>query len=216
MLKKHIVLLLAFSILQINCSNESLPAPYNALNEILPLDLHGWFGQSNQHMLTQFIKTYSPKVIIEVGVWCGKSATYMAQIMPENCVLYAVDHFRVDSEYSHPSRPVEVSNRVARLYEQFISNVIHLKLTNKIIPIKMNSLDAANTLNIQADLIYIDASHEEEDVFNDVCAWSKKLNPQGIICGDDYDAPAVKHGVDRAAQLLEIKIKNNGGFWYSY
>lgn len=214
MLKKGIFLLPLLINLSATCMNNKLSEPYNSLKDVLPLDLHGWFSESNKHMLTHFIKTRSPKVIIEIGVWCGKSAAYMAQIMPENCTLYAVDHFKVDSEYSQHGTP-EIAARTKRLYEQFLSNIIHLQLTNKIIPIKMNSLDAANILDVQADIIYIDASHEEEDVFNDICAWAKKLNPNGIICGDDYDAFSVKRGVDRAAQVLGLNIKNNGCFWYT-
>jgi predicted O-methyltransferase YrrM len=213
MLKKYTALLLLSVNLQTNYSYPKLSTPYNTLNEILSLDLHGWFREQNQHMLTHFIKTFSPKIIIEVGVWCGKSAAYMAQIMSENCILYAVDHFKVDSEYSLHSDPT-VATRAKQLYEQFLSNMIHLNLTEKIIPIRMNSLDAAHTLEVQADLIYIDGSHEEEDVFNDVCAWSKKLNPHGIICGDDYDAPYVQRGVDRAAQKLGLTVKSNACFWY--
>jgi predicted O-methyltransferase YrrM len=212
MLKKYTILLLLIINSQIDCSNPKLPTPYNTLNEILPFDLHGWFRESNQRMLTNFIKTYSPKIIIEVGVWCGKSAAYMAQIMPNNCMLYAVDHFKVDSEYSLMTP--DIAARAARLYEQFLSNIIHLQLTDKIIPIRMNSLDAANTLEVLADIIYIDGSHEEEDVFNDVCAWTKKLNSNGIICGDDYDAPYVKRGVDKAAQLLGFTVLSDTCFWY--
>ena len=214
MLKKSICFLLFLSNLQVNSSNKNLPDPYNSLSEILPLDLHGWFREENKLMLTNFIKNTSPKIIVEVGVWCGKSSAYMAQIMPNDCKLYAVDHFKVNSEYSH-MQP-EIAARAARLYEQFLSNMIHLKSTNKIIPIKMDSLDAANTLDIQADIIYIDGSHKEEDVFNDVCAWSKKLKDNGIICGDDYDAPYVQCGVDRAAQALGLVVKSYGCFWYIF
>ncbi len=59
-------------------------------------------------------------------------------------------------------------------YWQFLTNCKNLKLTNKIIPIRMTSLEAAKFLSIKPDLIYIDASHEEVDVYNDIMAWYPK------------------------------------------
>jgi hypothetical protein len=83
----------------------------------------------------------------------------------------------------------------------------------------MDSMKAAQTLDVLADLIYIDASHEEEDVYNDVLAWYKKLKVGGIMCGDDYGGggkqQSIKKGVDRAAAQLGVKVNIAGGwFWF--
>jgi hypothetical protein len=100
-----------------------------------------------------------------------------------------------------------------RAYRQFLSNVIHENLTDRIIPFRMNSTEAAEGLNIMADLIYIDAGHSEESVFNDIHAWSKHLNPNGILCGDDWGWPEVRRAVERGAILLEKQIYTKGNFW---
>ena len=46
---------------------------------------------------------------------------------------------------------------------------------------------------IFADLIYIDGSHEYEDVYQDLKNYNPLLNPNGIIWGDDWHIHA--HGV---------------------
>lgn len=45
------------------------------------------------------------------------------------------------------------------------------------------------------DYIYIDGSHEYEDVVKDIAAWWNKLKPGGVIGGHDYDLPGVKRAV---------------------
>ena len=47
-------------------------------------------------------------------------------------------------------------------------------------------LKAARALAVTPDLVYVDASHEEVDVYADILAWVPKLAWQGVICGDDW------------------------------
>jgi predicted O-methyltransferase YrrM len=49
------------------------------------------------------------------------------------------------------------------------------------------------------DFVYIDASHEYDDLVADIKAWLPKLNKGGIMAGDDYGVgvhPDVKRAVD--------------------
>ena len=147
---------------------------------VLPLDMHGWLCSENKKHLKKFITDKKIKIIVEVGVWLGKSAIYMASLLPDDGVLYAIDHWEGQYYWQNPGK--DIMDRMPTLYQQFLSNVIHNGLKKKIIPIKLSSLEAAEELRIKADLIYIDASHTEIDVFNDVIAWSKKLNENGIMC----------------------------------
>ena len=75
-----------------------LPYPYNTIKVLQP-DMHGWFPSSNKTMLTNFIKELSPKIIVEIGVWLGKSSIYMVQIMPDDCQLYAIDNWQGQKYY---------------------------------------------------------------------------------------------------------------------
>ena len=77
----------------------------------------------------------------------------------------------------------------------------------------MSSKEAVVALDIQADLIYIDAGHEEEEVYNDIIWWNAKRLPNGIICGDDYGWPGVIAGVHKAANVLKADVRVNVGFW---
>ena len=94
---------------------------------------------------------------------------------------------------------------------------MHEELTHKIIPLHMSSADAACTLNIKPDLIYLDATHDFDNVFLDLCLWFPFVKGHGVLCGDDYfwgyDFP-VKRAVDAFGQIHHLKIHNDGWLWY--
>jgi len=84
----------------------------------------------------------------------------------------------------------------------------------------MYSLDASGLLyilNVQPDLIYIDASHDEENVFADLCAWYPFVEKRGILCGDDWGDAGVQYfvakAVKRFAELRDLDIEIYGGLW---
>ena len=52
---------------------------------------------------------------------------------------------------------------------------------------KMSSLDAVNFFEDKSlDFVFIDASHEYEDVKNDIVSWLPKIKHGGILAGHDY------------------------------
>ena len=68
--------------------------------------------------------------------------------------------------------------------------------------------------NIKADLIYIDASHDYEDVRVDLEAYWPLLNEGGVIFGDDYNEhqwPGVVEAVNEFFAFTTIQSKE--GFW---
>lgn len=187
--------------------------PYTDLEQILPPNVTGWLGNQCRDSLTRTIKNTEPKIMVELGSWLGLSSIFIAKQLKPGAKLYCVDHWKGSIE--HVNNPL-----VKTLYQQFLSNIIHAGLTLVIIPVKMTTLEAARYLKIEPDLIYLDASHIETDVFNDIMAWYPKLSSKGILCGDDYGwarlgYPSVKAAVDRAALILGKKVMVEGGtFWW--
>ena len=193
---------------------EDLPEPYQSL-ELLPFDPHGWF--ENQKPMEQAINNNYVKVVIEVGSWLGKSTRYIASLLPLEGKVYAVDHWKGSAE--NQSGETGWHRALPYLYQQFLSNIIHAGLANKIIPIKMASVEAANVLchppyNVTADLIYIDASHDTDSVYADLCAWYPYVQGHGILCGDDWESsPNVRTAVTRFAIERGLKIETSLYFW---
>ncbi|HEY5234698.1 MAG TPA: class I SAM-dependent methyltransferase, partial [Rhabdochlamydiaceae bacterium] len=173
----------------------------------------GWYGWTD--IMRAIFEERKPKVVIEVGCWFGLSTRHMASLLPEGGLLYAVDHWLGSTEhqpgqpYWHPKLPF--------LYEQFLSNVIHARLTDKIIPVRKSSIEASQLLaNVLPDLIYIDASHEYYAVYADIAAWFPLVKGHGLLCGDDYldGDGSIKRAVDQFALDNNLSVQNQGSFWY--
>ena len=78
----------------------------------------------------------------------------------------------------------------------------------------MDSLEAANSIKVKADFIYIDASHDTESVLNDILAWYPHLEKGGVMAGDDWLAETVQAGVISAAKKLNKDISYDGQCWW--
>lgn len=202
--KNNIILLFLFCTSLI--FSQQYPEPYNAI-KTLPLLEEGWFYDPNESYLTYFIEQLQPTVVIEVGTWLGLSTMAMAHRLRKGAHLYAVDTWLGSSE--HKGDPL-----LRTLFQQFLSNVIHKQLTHVIVPIRMESLEAASALKVEPQLIYLDAAHDTESVYKDIIAWYPKLARGGIICGDDWTWNTVSKAVIEAARVLKIQYHGDNNFWY--
>jgi hypothetical protein len=154
--------------------------------------------------------------VIEVGCWFGLSTRHLATLLPPGGVVYAVDHWKGSSE--NQKGELAWTPKLPYLYEQFLSNVIHENLTERIIPVRMDSLEASRYLkDVRPDLIYIDASHDYVSVYADIAAWYPLIKERGFICGDDYldgEGLTIKQAVDQFALDHGLTVRNVGSFWY--
>lgn len=208
---KNKLLILIFITTSIAAQSD-MPEPYRSI-KTLPEDRHGWFLESNRENLYHFILQRKPQVVVELGTWLGASAIFMAQLLNEGAILYAVDDWRADTDI-YIQADASVRSKLTKLYQQFLSNVKLQNLTHKIIPCRMKTLEAAEALDIIADLIYVDASHDEDSVYKDIMAWYPKLSPNGLMCGDDWSFKSVQQAVKRAAAELNQQINVDRFFWY--
>lgn len=185
------------------------PEPY-ASTWKLPRDDHGWFRNHDQ--LRAALAETPANTVVELGSWLGLSARFMARLLSPGGKLYCIDTWAGSAE--HWNIPdFEVQRRLVLLYQQFLSNVMHDDLCNQIIPFRTTTLEGARMLMVRADLVYVDAAHDEESVYQDIMAWHAKLAPGGIMCGDDWDWPSVQAGVTRAANELNRSLVGSEGFW---
>lgn len=170
-------------------------------------DHHGWFSK-NGHIafLRQFV---GPKiqVVIELGSWLGKSTQWFFRHCP-NAMVFAVDHWRGSAE-NH--RDDETARKLPTLFETFCVNMWPDR--HRVVPVKESTLegmDALKRFGVSADLIYVDAAHDQDSVFSDVVtAW--RLWPGALLCGDDWVHDPVRKGVEQArAQVHQESDRRYG------
>lgn len=139
-------------------------------------------------------------LVIELGSWCGRSSLAMASARSLVCV---------DSWKGSPGEECEkdvVEGRVDPWGEW--QNAIRSPECRdcNIVGERGDLRDGEFRLHLfncycdSADLVFIDASHDEESVRQDIALARQLLKPGGVLCGHDYGDwtgwPGVKAAVD--------------------
>lgn len=149
-----------------------------------------WFTYSTFY--TQIVNQFpSGSKFVEVGSWKGRSASYMCVEIANSgktIDFYCVDHFLGSSEHHNGM------GNLTDLYGKFVENMTPVE--NYYSLLKMPSVDAAATFaDASLDFVFIDASHECEDVKNDIVAWLPKVKSGGILAGHDYHHPPIQQAL---------------------
>ena len=171
--------------------------------QILPYKDDWW--TDNIEELRKEIQQNMANIIVEVGCWTGHTTAELARIVPSNGKVVAVDHW-LGQEWESKKGSPDYDPLVESLYEQFLSNMIHEQVDQMVFPVRQPSVEAAKHFPFQADLVFIDACHEEEWVYEDCCAWYPKLGKNGILCGDDWFLDDVQNAVRRFAKEKNLDI----------
>lgn len=188
-----------------------------------PEDRSGWGGQSPAFAI--LIERLKPRFIIEVGSWKGASALTMAESMrnqnldgPILCVDTWLGALEFWSDQSDPQRfgALECRHGYPNVYYRFLANVCHANQQSRIVPFPLPSSTAALWLlrtDLRADLIYLDGSHEEEDVYQDLLDYQPLLAPGGLLFGDDWAWSGVRAAVERFAAEEKLQISHLHDKW---
>jgi hypothetical protein len=198
---------------------------YENFTPVYSKDDSGWNG--DKHSIKEFVKNIKPSVIIEVGTWKGFSAFNMCNVIREeklNTKIYCVDTWLGSLEFWHnysdtnKTLDLYLKNGYPQVYYQFLSNVVHHGVQDIIVPVPATSTTGAKILehmNIQAELIYIDGSHETEDVYNDIKAYWPLLREGGIMFGDDWAWDKVKAAIWKySGDNEKFYWTTEDDFWY--
>lgn len=177
------------------------------------------FLEKHWQVMTPVILKHKTKKMIEIGVWKGHFTKRIlgnpkvAKTMKE---YWAVDTWEVlDPIHGRLSRvDQEKWDDVYRYCCNLMMYFPQLKI------MKMKSLEAIKIFpKGYFDLVYVDASHQYEDVLEDIKAWLPKVRKGGLMTGHDYNHPTRGDlaGVTRAVDEIFGKGKVQTGddtVWY--
>ena len=142
-----------------------------------------WFTYPEvyQEMVRRFP---SGSKFVEIGSWKGKSSSFMCVEIANSgkqIDFYCVDTFEGSVEHqNNPELPM--------LYEIFKNNMKPVEEYYR--DLKMPSLQAVQQFADESlDFVFIDGSHEYEDIKKDIVAWLPKVKRGGILAGHDYYFP---------------------------
>ena len=124
--------------------------------------------------------------IMEIGAYEGEATSWFLKnlMSHKESVIYAIDTFEGSPEY--------IDTDFSIIKKTFFKNIKNTKRDNQVIVMQMMSFTALNKLIYekkminQFDIIFIDASHEANDVIMDaVLSWNL-LKIDGVLIFDDY------------------------------
>ncbi len=141
-------------------------------------------------------------VWVEVGVYAGRSFFTVLQGLDEGCYLVGVDDFSgVRGALSGSALSQSFWSRAAK-YPQ-----------RDFLFYPLRSVDAAGEFeNGAVDVVFIDGSHDYEEVRSDILAWLPKLRRGGLLCGHDISDKRVERAV---SEILPGWKKEPGDIWSS-
>lgn len=156
-----------------------------------------WYNDPNacSPIFRRALEMSKPTVAIEVGSFVGESSIHIAKTMRElnpDSVLICVDTWY--GGFDHWTKvPEKLRFWFGRpsLYYQFIGNVMAHHVEDVILPLALDSVNAARLidhLGIYPEFIYSDASHESGDVIRDYDTYWKLLRPNGVMLCDDWSS----------------------------
>jgi len=142
---------------------------------------------------SEIIKEYNKDnlVVAEVGTYIGATTIETAKLVKHLKGNYiAIDWFQgsADTFGAHNTNTIE--NR--SIFDIFLENIKEAKVDDIIKIHKMTSLQAANHIpDNSLDICFIDADHKYESVKADIKAFLPKIKLGGILCGHDFEPPAI-------------------------
>ena len=171
-------------------TNTSFNFP-NLINKNNPSwkDIPGWGDHSE--LFSQYVNE-SPieATFVEIGSFMGRSSCCMGQLIKnsgKNIKLHCIDTFEGSDEICHYDIINQLTKNNSNFYKEFQKNIEYCEVDHLIESIKSKSLDACKYFEDESiDMIYIDGSHEYQDVLDDIKFWYPKVKSGGIMYGDDY------------------------------
>lgn len=140
-----------------------------------------WFTYPN--LYKGVVEKFNNAIFVEVGSWKGRSASFLGVEIfnsKKNIKVFCVDTWLGSDEHKNADILKDDG-----LYNEFINNT--KSLSSIITPLRMTSeLASKEFADESLDFCFLDASHEYNDVLNDLNSWYPKVKPGGIFAGHDY------------------------------
>jgi predicted O-methyltransferase YrrM len=174
--------------------------------------IEGWMDQAKGEVLADLVITHRPQIVVEVGVFGGRSLFAQAFALRENGmgIIWGIDPWSLDAalegDIGEANAKWWTENiNIEDIYLGFIRGVLEFQLTKWVRWVRERAEVAAPLFKDKSvDMCHIDGNHSELCSCRDVMVWHRKLKPGGMLVMDDVQWDSVS----RAIQLVQgLKYK---------
>ena len=165
------------------------------------LAIDGWMSEPELMWLAERAAEHC--LIVEIGSYLGRSTRAMLDNTAG--ILYAFD------DWKGPRDVYMDKEERTKLFDRFCNNVEEYIVKSKVM---MLQADYAADLGswLKPDMVFIDGSHEYEDVKRDIERWLPRIIPGGLICGHDIKMTDVASAV--MDTLGDATVAANTTIWW--
>jgi predicted O-methyltransferase YrrM len=178
-------------------------------------NIFGWFDEGDKNVYDRAVEKYqNGDIFVEIGSFKGRSASVMAVNIAnsnKDIKFYCVDTWLGSGEHQQgsPCEDIDVINK--KLFDVFLENTKSIE--KYITPIQKPSVEAANDFEDNSlSFVFIDASHDYENVKKDINAWYPKMKSGGTLAGHDWNYDPVANAVKEFAEANNFNIQSSGSW----
>ncbi len=160
------------------------------------LPIEGWMSEIELQWLA--FEAARRKTIVEFGCFKGRSTKALAAAT--SGVVFAVDWWNGDME--------------TKILPHFMANLYEEITAGKVRVCRVDTRRYFHADTGYADMVFIDASHEYEDVREDIRTAERILAPGGLLCGHDFcdSWPGVQRAVRE--MVPDIAVAHETSIWF--
>lgn len=140
-----------------------------------------------------------PMLCAEVGVLAGRTSDHLLRELPK-LFLLMVDYYQCydplkASRYFGPNQEQQrlgegaIVNRAVQLRHAYVRTSDLAERRTIIVTSSGVAAHLLRGLRGTLDAVFVDASHVEEDVYDDLTAWAPLVRLGGLVCGHDWESP---------------------------
>jgi hypothetical protein len=164
-------------------------------------------GVRRWHVLAGICQQFGYQTAVEVGCKEGRTTEFLLQQCP-GLTVHAIDPWA--------PMPEHAGREGGETYEDWDFEAIAAEFWRRVGPYKdrvihhrATSLDVASRMEpALADLVFIDAAHDYDNVRQDIRAWWPVVRAGGVLAGHDYQHkfPGVMRAVADEFNLLDVSV----------
>jgi predicted O-methyltransferase YrrM len=181
--------------------------------------IEGWTTQEKAEVLAGLIIDHKPQLLVEVGVFGGRSMFAQAMALRENGmgIIWGIDPWTLESalegDIGEENAKWWTENvNLEDIYVGFLRGVLDFQLTKQTRWIReKGSLVAKIFQDRSIDVLHLDANHSETSSCREAESWHRKVKPGGFLIADDTDWETVGKSLKiiRSAGFKAV-IENKG------
>lgn len=186
----------------------------------------GWCTAQKGSVLIDLILSSRPKIVVEIGVWGGKSLIPMAIVLRSlGGKIYGIDPWSNEASIQgvmhEGSRYFWSTVDHEQVMQKLIQHICLFHLEDHVELVRATSKNAAPIQEI--DILHIDGNHSEETSYLDVTKWVPLVKKGGWIIFDDMNwseegiattSRAVDYLNTHCHKFAEIEDVCLWGIWY--